>query len=111
MNVQQKVGMAYAMQSGQTVYINGGMSVVIEGGMQLSLVVGGSYVNISPIGVDIFGPLVNINSGGSPGSGSPPQPTDPTEAQKASPTETGRGRQVEVGEEVVRLSLKHRLPT
>jgi type VI secretion system secreted protein VgrG len=85
-NVQQKVGMAYAMQAGQTVYINGGMSVVIEGGMSLSLVVGGSYVSITPMGVDIFGPLVNINSGGSPGSGSPPQPTDPTAAQEASPT-------------------------
>ena len=85
MNVQQKVGMAYAMQAGQTVYINGGMSVVIEGGMQLSLVVGGSYVSITPVGVDIFGPLVNINSGGSPGSGDPPQPTDPTEAQEANP--------------------------
>ena len=86
MNVQQKVGMAYAVQAGQTVYINGGMTVVIEGGMQLSLVVGGSYVSITPIGVNIFGPLVNINSGGAAGSGSPPQPTDPTEAQQASPT-------------------------
>ncbi len=86
MNVQQKVGMGYAMQAGETVYINGGMSVVIEGGVQLTLVVGGSYVSITPVGVDIFGPLVNINSGGAPGQGEPPQPTDPTAAQDANPT-------------------------
>ena len=96
-NVQQKVGMAYAMQAGQTVYINGGMSVVIEGGMSLSLVVGGSYVSITPVGVNIFGPLVNINSGGSPGSGSPPQPTDPTEAQEADPTEPDDADQSKTG--------------
>ncbi|MEI8372615.1 MAG: type VI secretion system tip protein TssI/VgrG [Planctomycetota bacterium] len=86
MDVQQKIGMNYAVESGQTVYIKGGMTVVIEGGLQLSLKVGGSFVNISPIGVDIFGPLVNINSGGAAGSGTPPQPKDPKEAEKAVPT-------------------------
>jgi type VI secretion system secreted protein VgrG len=86
MDVQQKVGMNYAMESGQTVYIKGGMTVVIEGGMQLSLKVGGSFVNITPVGVDIFGPLVNINSGGAAGSGQPPQPKAPKEAEKAKPT-------------------------
>ena len=85
-DVQQKIDGNYASESGQTVYIKGGMQVVIEGGMSLSLVVGGSYVSISPVGVDIFGPLVNINSGGSPGEGTPAQPNDPDDADKADPT-------------------------
>ena len=45
------------------------MGVVVEGGTELTLKVGGSFVKLSPAGVDIKGPLVNINSGGSAGSG------------------------------------------
>lgn len=56
-------------QAGQNVHIKGGMSVVIEGGTQLTIKVGGSFVALGPGGVDISGPMVKINSGGSAGSG------------------------------------------
>ncbi len=46
-----------------------GMNVVIEGMTQLTIKVGGSFVNIDPSGVQIVGPMVMINSGGAPGSG------------------------------------------
>ncbi|HNY39161.1 MAG TPA: hypothetical protein PKJ41_02150, partial [Bryobacteraceae bacterium] len=48
----------------------GGMKVVIEAGMQLSLKGPGGFVDIGPAGVTIQGTLVQINSGGSAGSGS-----------------------------------------
>ncbi len=70
---------SYASESQQTVYIKGGMTVVIEAGMQLSLKVGGNFVDISPDGVAISGTLVLINSGGAAGSGSPPSPPDPAD--------------------------------
>lgn len=56
-------------QAGQNVHIKGGMNVVIEAGMKLSLKVGGSFVDISPAGVAIKGPMVQINTGGAAGSG------------------------------------------
>ena len=54
-----------------------GNAKLIEAGMQLSLKVGGSFVDIGPAGVSISGPMVMINSGGSAGSGSGSSPTDP----------------------------------
>ena len=73
----EKVQMNYALESGLGLHIKGGMTVVIEAGVQLTLKVGGSFVDISPLGVCIQGPLVNINSGGAPGSGSGSSPDDP----------------------------------
>ena len=85
-DVQESFGGNWAAEAGQTVYLKGGMSVVIESDLQITLVVGDSYVSITPIGVDISGPLVNINSGGATGEGDPPEPSDPDEAEEADPT-------------------------
>lgn len=73
----EKVDMNYALESGMGLHIKGGMTVVIEAGMQLTLKVGGNFVDISPMGVCIQGTLVNINSGGAPGSGSGSSPDSP----------------------------------
>lgn len=64
------VGTDAALEAGQEVHIKGGMKVVIEAGMQLSLKGPGGFVDIGPAGVTIQGTLVQINSGGSAGSGS-----------------------------------------
>ena len=64
------VGTDAALDAGQEVHIKGGMKVVIEAGMQLSLKGPGGFVDIGPAGVTIQGTLVQINSGGSAGSGS-----------------------------------------
>ena len=82
----EKVQMNYALESGMALHIKGGMTVVIEGGMQLTLKVGGSFVDISPLGVCIQGPLVNINSGGAPGSGTGASPDDPEVEQEPNST-------------------------
>ena len=68
-----------------------GMNVVIEGMAQLSLKVGGSFVDINPGGVFITGPMVMLNSGGAAGSGvavptvAPTAPQDPDEADNDKP--------------------------
>ncbi|MNM96309.1 Phage-related baseplate assembly protein [compost metagenome] len=43
-------------------------AVILEGKSSISLKVGASFIVLSPAGVDISGPLVRINSGGSPGA-------------------------------------------
>ncbi|MBV9783023.1 MAG: type VI secretion system tip protein VgrG [Acidisphaera sp.] len=75
---------------GQTLSLKG-MSVVIEGSTKLSLVVGGSFVVISPSGVAITGPMVQINSGGSADSAATASVTAPTDATAAQPGTSGSG--------------------
>src|SRR5262249_32762548 len=47
---QSKVAGGYAMQAG-TIHLKGGQTVVIEAGMQLTLKVGGNFIDISSAGV------------------------------------------------------------
>lgn len=42
--------------------------IVLESSSRISLKVGGSFVVIHSGGVDIVGPKINLNSGGSPGT-------------------------------------------
>lgn len=68
-NHQHKVGQGYNIDSGTAVHLKAGTTLVIEAGVSISLKASGSFVNIGPSGVDISGPMVKINSGGSAGSG------------------------------------------
>ncbi len=78
----------HSSQVTQNLYLQA-MQVVIEAQVGLSLVVGGSFVTLNASGVQISGPMVMINSGGSALSGSPGSlvsplsPTDPAQADKA----------------------------
>jgi type VI secretion system secreted protein VgrG len=84
-DLHEKAGQNYAMEAGQNIHLKGGMNVVIEAGMQLSLKVGGNFVDIGPAGVSIKGTMVNINSGGAPGSGSGSSPTAPAAPEAPDP--------------------------
>ncbi len=86
-DLQIKSGAKVAVESGPAgeIHLKGGMKVIIEAGMQLSLVGPGGFIDIGPAGVTIQGTLVNINSGGSAGSGSGCSPEEPKEAIKAEP--------------------------
>lgn len=72
---------------GEIVHVKGGASVVIEAAAMLTLKCGGSFVTISPAGVQVSGPLVGLNSGGAAGSapgGSPETPSTPKKADDGS---------------------------
>jgi len=75
----EKVNGIIVVDSDQEIHIKAGPSskVIIEAGMQISLLAGGSFVDIGPAGVTIKGAMVLINSGGSAGSGTPVNPKDP----------------------------------
>jgi type VI secretion system secreted protein VgrG len=83
-----KVGGNIAQEAGAAgeIHLKAGMNVIIEAGVQLSLVGPGGFIDIGPAGVSIQGIMVNINSGGAPGSGLGCSPASPKEAQEAAPS-------------------------
>lgn len=88
MDILEKVGSKHALDAGKEIHLKAGMKVVIEAGTQLTIKVGSNFVDIGPAGVTIQGAMVNINSGGSAGTGSgasPGEPALPMEADTAVP--------------------------
>lgn len=83
---QEKVGKNHALEAGMEIHLKAGMKVIIEAGLQLTIKGAGGFIDIGPAGVTIQGILVNINSGGSAGSGSGSKPTAPQDAKPAQPT-------------------------
>ena len=72
-------------QAGQKLSLKAGMSISMEAGMTITLKAGPSFISIGPGGVDISGPMVKINSGGSGGAATAVKaasPTAPAEAKK-----------------------------
>ncbi|MDZ4848554.1 MAG: type VI secretion system tip protein TssI/VgrG [Pirellulaceae bacterium] len=82
-----KVGGNIAQEAGSMgeIHLKAGMKIIIEAGMQLSLVGPGGFIDIGPAGVTIQGIMVNINSGGSKGSGKGCKPEKAKEPKKAKP--------------------------
>jgi uncharacterized protein involved in type VI secretion and phage assembly len=69
---------------GTTASLNA-MKIILEAKAKITLKVGGSFVVLDPSGVFISGPLVQINSGGSPDSTTDADITDPADATQADP--------------------------
>ncbi|WP_318486767.1 type VI secretion system Vgr family protein [Photobacterium leiognathi] len=68
--LHMKQGNALLLDAGNEVHIKAGSKIVLEAGAEITLKAGGSFVKVDASGVSIMGPAVNINSGGSAGSGS-----------------------------------------
>ncbi|WP_116141292.1 type VI secretion system Vgr family protein [Trinickia diaoshuihuensis] len=81
-DIVQAAGVNYSAQ-GEIVHIKGGASVVIEAGAMLTLKCGGSFVTITPAGVQVSGPVVGLNSGGAAGSAPGASPHAPSAPKKA----------------------------
>jgi type VI secretion system secreted protein VgrG len=64
-----------------------GMNIVVEGMTQISLKVGGNFIDIGPAGIAIMGTMVLINSGGAPGMASPAMIVPPTAPEPADPAD------------------------
>ncbi|MBK5535889.1 type VI secretion system tip protein VgrG [Pseudomonas sp. TH08] len=83
-NQHVKIGTGQFIDAGQEIHLDSGIKVVLEAGAELTLIGGGSFIKIDSAGVTMSGPVININSGGSPGSGTgatavlpvPPKPAD-----------------------------------
>lgn len=87
-DLNAKAGKNVGLEAGQAMHIKATQAIVIESTMQISLKVGGNFVDISTTGVAVNGmPSVMINSGGAAGSGAGVSPAAPTDATKAEPKE------------------------
>ncbi|MEM5734066.1 type VI secretion system tip protein TssI/VgrG, partial [Shewanella algae] len=67
---QQKVAAKEALEVGSEVHLKSLGKIVLDAGAEISISAGGSFVKVDPAGVHLGGAAVNLNSGGSPGSGS-----------------------------------------
>jgi type VI secretion system secreted protein VgrG len=82
-NLASDVGASHSHKVGQEIYYNAGMKIVLEAGMEITLKGSGGFVKIDPAGVTIQGTLVQINSGGAPGTGSAQSPKTPAKPDEA----------------------------
>jgi type VI secretion system secreted protein VgrG len=82
-DIHVKSGSMFLVDGGQEVHLKASSKIVIESPMMVSLVCGGNFVTVGPSGVDIKGIMVNVNSGGSKGSGSAISPQAPKDGKDA----------------------------
>jgi type VI secretion system secreted protein VgrG len=64
-----KQGKNQLIEAGSEIHHKAGMKIVIEAGAEVTLKAGGSFVKVDPSGVTVSGPMVKMNTGGGPGSG------------------------------------------
>jgi uncharacterized protein involved in type VI secretion and phage assembly len=76
----------FATIVGKTASLNA-TKIILEAQTKITLKVGGSFIVVDPCGVFISGPMVQINSGGSPDSTTDADMTDPADAAQADPGE------------------------
>lgn len=75
-DIKLDAGSNYGIKSGKNIEIKGGMNINLEAGMTINIKAGSSFISIGPAGIDISGPMVNINSGGSGGAAKPGKPSE-----------------------------------
>ena len=97
MSCHEKIDNDFALEA-QTIHIKAGMNLILEAGMQVSLKVGGNFVDVSVAGVAVNGMPVLINSGGAAGSGSGVQAEAPEDAQDAEPEEPQEADDAKTGQ-------------
>ncbi|NVD06784.1 type VI secretion system tip protein VgrG [Vibrio sp. JPW-9-11-11] len=69
-SAENKLGTLLVAQAGREISLNSGAKVVVEAGAEITLKAGGSFVKVDGGGVHLVGPTINLNAGGSAGSGS-----------------------------------------
>ncbi|NHC09906.1 type VI secretion system tip protein TssI/VgrG [Stutzerimonas degradans] len=72
-----KIGSGQFVEAGQEIHLSSGLKVVLEAGSELTFKAGGSFVKLDAGGVTLVGPVVRVNSGGTPGSGAGAAPIPP----------------------------------
>lgn len=65
-----KQGADMQVEAGKEIHLKAGNKLILEAGNELTLKVGGSFIKIDASGVSQVGTIINLNSGGSAGSGS-----------------------------------------
>ncbi len=87
-NRHLKIGTGQFVEAGQEIHLSSGLKVVLEAGSELTFKAAGSFIKLDASGITMIGPLIRMNSGGSPGKGTGATPAlpgavKPTDADKA----------------------------
>ncbi|EOX4125203.1 type VI secretion system Vgr family protein, partial [Vibrio cholerae] len=69
-SLQQKIGSKAIYDADTEVHLKAGNKLVLEAGNELTIKAGGSFIKVDAGGVHVVGSAINLNSGGSAGSGS-----------------------------------------
>ncbi|WP_415753869.1 type VI secretion system tip protein TssI/VgrG [Pseudomonas leptonychotis] len=88
-NQHIKIGTGQFINAGQEIHLSSGQKVVLEAGSELTLKAAGSFIKLDAGGITLVGPIIKINSGGGPGSGSGAAPVLPVIPKPADTAPTG----------------------
>ncbi|MCC4237439.1 type VI secretion system tip protein VgrG [Vibrio anguillarum] len=69
-SLHQKIGEKTVFDSGNEVHLKAGNKLVLDAGNEITIKAAGSFIKVDGGGVHLVGPAINLNSGGSAGSGS-----------------------------------------
>ncbi|NIM31907.1 MAG: type VI secretion system tip protein VgrG, partial [Pseudomonas stutzeri] len=84
-----KIGTGQFIEAGNEIHLSSGLKVVLEAGSELTFKAGGSFIKLDASGITMVGPLVRMNSGGSPGKGSAAAPILPGKVKAADTDKAG----------------------
>ena len=97
-DINLESGKSYNLKVGQSSEVKAAVNINLTAGMSINLKAGPSFISIGPSGVNISGPMVKINSGGSAKSARPGRPANvskPDEAEVAIAAATAQAGKVE----------------
>ncbi|WP_439886661.1 type VI secretion system tip protein TssI/VgrG [Pseudomonas sp. MBLB4123] len=88
-NQHIKIGTGQFINAGSEIHLSSGQKVVLEAGSELTFKAAGSFIKLDAGGITMVGPIIKINSGGGPGSGSGAAPVLPGKVKAADADKAG----------------------
>jgi len=82
-NQHVKIGTGQFVEAGNEIHLSSGLKIVLEAGSELTFKAAGSFIKLDGSGITMVGPVIKMNSGGSPGKGSGAAPILPGEVKPA----------------------------
>ena len=89
-NQHIKIGTSQFIEAGNEIHLSSGLKVVLEAGSELTFKAAGSFIKLDAGGITMVGPLIRMNSGGSPGKGSGAAPVQPGAVKSADADKAGK---------------------
>ncbi len=89
-NQHVKIGTGQFVEAGNEIHLSSGLKVVLEAGSELTFKAASSFIRLDGSGITMVGPVIRMNSGGSPGRGSEAAPVLPIIPKPADTAPTGQ---------------------
>jgi type VI secretion system secreted protein VgrG len=84
-----KIGTGQFIEASNEIHLSSGLKVVLEAGSELTFKAAGSFIKLDASGITMVGPVIRMNSGGSPGKGSGAAPILPGQVRPADADKAG----------------------